>query len=139
MSEYISVALRRAVVDRAQHFCEYCGVPDVATLLPHEPDHIVAIQHGGRTALENLCYACFECNRFKGPNLSSVDPDTGMVTDLYHPRKAPWSAHFRWRGGVIEPLTATGRATAFLLRLNIEDRVAFRANLLRRGRALGPR
>jgi hypothetical protein len=89
--------------------------------------------------LENLCYACFECNRSKGPNLSSIDPDTGVVTALFHPRKEAWSAHFRWNRAMIEPLTATGRATAFLLRLNIEDRVTFRVNLLRRGRALGPR
>jgi 5-methylcytosine-specific restriction endonuclease McrA len=67
MSEYVSVALRRAVAERSQHRCEYCGVPDTATLLPHEPDHIVAIQHGGATVEENPAYACFECNRYKDP------------------------------------------------------------------------
>lgn len=136
MSERIGVALRRAAIERAQQCCEYCGVPDTATFLPHEPDHIVAVQHGGETSLENLAYACFECNRFKGPNLTSIDPDTGRVTPLYHPRRQRWGTHFRWQGAVIEPLTATGRATAFLLRLNDEDRTSFRANLLRQGQHL---
>jgi hypothetical protein len=137
MSEYIPAAVRRAVTDRAHHLCEYCGVPDVATFLPHEPDHIIAIQHGGETVLANLAYACFEYNRLKGPNLSSIDPTTGMVTALYSPRTDTWSTHFRWSGAVIKPLTATGRATALLLRLNLEDRVRFRANLLRQGHKLG--
>jgi hypothetical protein len=137
MSDYIGAALRRAVIERAEHCCEYCGVLDTATLLPHEPDHVIAVQHGGATTLDNLAYACFECNRFKGPNLTSIDPDTGRVTALYHPRRYRWGSHFRWRDAVIEPLTATGRATAFLLRLNDEDRVSFRANLLRQGHQLG--
>lgn len=137
MRERIGVALRRAVARRAQSCCEYCGVPDTATLLPHEPDHIVAIQHGGKTALENLAYACFECNRFKGPNLTSIDPETGVVTRLYQPRTDHWENHFRWEGAMIVPLTPVGRATVLLLRLNQEDRIAFRSNLLRRGDELG--
>lgn len=138
MSEYVSAALRRLVAERANHRCEYCGIPDTATFLPHEPDHIVAHQHGGTTSGDNLAYACFECNRYKGPNLSSIDPLTGAVATLYSPRAQPWQDHFRWNGAEIEPLTAIGRATVFLLRLNDEDRVGFRANLLRRGEHLGP-
>jgi hypothetical protein len=138
MSEYVSAALRRAVAERAGHRCEYCGVPDDATLLPHEPDHLTAVQHGGKSTLDNLAYACFECNRFKGSNLSSVDPVTGEITVLYRPRRDRWLEHFHWDHARIEPLTPVGRATAVLLRLNHEDRVTFRANLLRQGRALGP-
>jgi hypothetical protein len=88
--------------------------------------------------LENLAYACFECNRFKGPNLASRDSMTGAVTPLYHPREQRWTDHFRWQDATSEPLTATGRATVFLLRLNLEDRTRFRANLLSQGIALGP-
>ncbi len=137
MSEYVNAALRRLVVERANHRCEYCGVPDTATFVPHEPDHVVAHQHGGTTTADNLAYACFECNRYKGPNLSSIDPVTGTVATLYSPRMQSWRDHFRWNGATIEPLTATGRATVFLLRLNDEERTAFRANLLRRGEHLG--
>jgi hypothetical protein len=133
MRERIGATLRRAVAQRAQGRCEYCGVPDSTTLLPHEPDHIVAVQHGGKSVLGNLAYACFECNRFKGPNLTSIDPEDGAVTRLYQPRTDRWDAHFRWEGAVMVPLTPAGRATVRLLRLNQEDRVAFRANLLRPG------
>jgi HNH endonuclease len=109
-------------------------MPDVEALVAHEPDHIVATQHGGQTTLDNLAYACFQCNRAKGPNLTSLDPTTGQITLLFHPRIDVWDAHFRWNGAVIESLTAVGRATVFLLRLNDPDRVTTRANLMRQAR-----
>ena len=138
MSERIPAALRRRVAERAHRCCEYCGVPDIATLLPHEPDHIVAIQHGGKTTFDNLAYACFECNRHKGHNLTSVDPLTGAVIQLYRPRQHLWTAHFDWHGAVIGPKTEMGRATASLLRFNHPDRIGFRENLLTQGYVLGP-
>jgi 5-methylcytosine-specific restriction endonuclease McrA len=39
-------------------------------------DHIIARQHGSRTELDNLALACVHCNRFKGPNVAGLDPDT---------------------------------------------------------------
>jgi hypothetical protein len=42
-------------------------------------------------------------------------------------------------GTLIEPLTAAGRATAFLLHLNDPERVTIRANLLHQGRYAPPR
>ena len=47
-------------------------------IVPHQPDHIVAVQHGGETVSENLALACCDCNLLKGPNLASVDPVTGQ-------------------------------------------------------------
>ncbi|MFN0079029.1 MAG: HNH endonuclease [Prosthecobacter sp.] len=73
----ISVALRRLVIERAGSQCEYCGIHENEVLLPHEVDHIIAEQHGGETVEQNLCFAYFQCNRRKGPNLSGVDPLTG--------------------------------------------------------------
>jgi len=72
----IPAALREAVRSRAGDCCEYCGVPDLGTFLGHEPDHIIATQHGGKTTLNNLALACLQCNRCKGPNIASVDPET---------------------------------------------------------------
>lgn len=51
---YISAALRRAVRERACGRCEYCGIPDDATLAPHEADHVIGEQHGGATSIDNL-------------------------------------------------------------------------------------
>ena len=134
MSERIPLPLRREVAERALHRCEYCWMPDVETLAPHEPDHVIAVQHGGETTAENLAYACFQCNRAKGPNLASIDPTTGAVTPLFNPRTQRWGEHFRWRGPVIEALTAVGRAPIHLLRLNDPDQVSIRTNLLAQGR-----
>jgi HNH endonuclease len=138
VKERVTVALRRAVIARAQGRCEYCGMPDAETLLPHEPDHVIARQHGGQTKLDNLAYTCFQCNRYKGPNIASLDPATGALTALFHPRTVRWTDHFCLRGAAIEPLTAIGRATSALLRLNDAERVTIRANLLARGRYRSP-
>lgn len=133
MSERVSKALRAQVRERAGACCEYCGMPDDATLLPHEPDHIVAVQHGGITSLDNLAYTCHQCNRYKGPNLASVDPDTGERAFLFHPRPDRWQDHFRFDGPRIIALTTTGRATEALLRFNDPRRVAVREELMQKG------
>ena len=111
---------------------------DTETLAPHEPDHVIATQHGGGTTLENLAHACFQCNRLKGPNLAFLDPETGAVTPLYNPGAERWPAHFRLVDALIVPLTAVGRATASLLRLNDPERVTIHANLLTWGRYTPP-
>jgi len=134
MSEtYISSAILRDVIARAGGRCENCGVPEGATLAPHEPDHIIAERHGGKTEIDSLAYACYQCNRFKGPNIATRDPQTGLLTPLFHPRTDHWSAHFRLIGPLIEPLTSAGRGTATLLRFNHERRIALRAELLLQG------
>ena|SRR5690242_16548603 len=134
MSERVGAARRRAVIDRAVGCCEYCGLPDDVLRLPHEPDHIAATQHGGQTTPDNLACTCFRCNRFKGPNLASIDPQTGEVVLLFHPRNDCWTEHFRWRGAEIIQLTGVGRATASLLRFNDPERIVLRNGLMRQGR-----
>jgi len=134
----VSVALRRAVAERAQHCCEYCGIVEDAVLAPHEPDHIIGEQHGGATSLLNLAYACFRCKRYKGPNIATQDPLTGHLVPLFNPRAERWSEHFQLDGAVIVSLTPVGRGTALLLRVNDEQRVLLRAELLRQGRYRPP-
>jgi hypothetical protein len=119
-------ALRLEVARRAGYRCEYCRLHADFALLPHEPDHIIATQHSGPTTLENLALACFDCNRLKGPNLASVDPETGQVVALFHPRQQRWDEHFRLEGARVVSLTPAGRATAILLRFNAQDRVRLR-------------
>ena len=79
----ISAALRTAVSARAANCCEYCRVPEMAVFFGHEPDHVIAEQHGGETILENLALACVQCNRFKGPNIASLDPETGIIVATF--------------------------------------------------------
>lgn len=91
MGEYISAALRRLVAERANNMCEYCLGGDIEALFPHEPDHIAAIKHGGKTEESNLAWACFACNRRKGTDVASIDPQSGEVTRLFNPRDDQWS------------------------------------------------
>jgi len=130
----VSGPLRLAVRQRAQERCEYCLIHEEDFLFAHEPDHIIAVQHGGSTAEENLALACADCNRRKGPNLSSVDPDSNAVVPLFHPRRDRWAEHFALDGARIVGLTPMGRATVFLLQLNSEERVRVRHRLQRAGR-----
>ncbi len=96
----------------------------------HEPDHLVPLQHGGVTETGNLALACMRCNRHKGPNLGSLDPETGALVRFFNPRVQRWADHFRLDGPLIQPLTPEGRVTVKILRLNEEDRVAERRLLL---------
>ncbi len=128
----LSALLRSAVTARAQGRCEYCHLPEEFGFASYEVDHVIAEQHGGKTELENLAYACMMCNRRKGPNIASIDPDTRTITPLYNPRTQNWGEHFRLHeDGTIAGLTAEGRATVRLLELNEPERVQERATLKR--------
>ncbi len=128
----ISIALRDQVRDRAGNHCEYCLLPE-ALIVAHEPDHVIATQHRGPTAIENLALACFDCNRRKGPNISSVDPATGEVVQLFNPRRDTWSVHFCLQGVRIVGQTPVGRATTELLQFNSPSRIRVREELRKAG------
>ena len=133
MSVRIPLWLREKVRERAHYCCEYCGMHEEDASLPHEPDHIVASQHGGHTTFENLAFSCFHCNCVKGPNLSSIDPVTNEITPLFNPRLHSWNEHFEIQQALIFPRTPTGRVTVNLLRLNTEERIAVRTVLSQAG------
>ena len=121
MSERVPAPLRRFVRDRADRHCEYCLLHERDVMLPHEPDHIVASRHRGATADSNLAWACFLCNRRKGTDLSSIDPETGQIARLFNPRTDVWTGHFRLENGRIVPLTPEGRVTECLLQFNTPE------------------
>jgi hypothetical protein len=106
-------------------------------LAAHWVDHVIAEKHGGQTEESNLALCCALCNQRKGSDLTSIDPQTGEITPLFHPRRDRWAAHFRLVGAQLAPLTPTGRATVRLLQLNHPDRLEERELLLRLG-ALSP-
>jgi hypothetical protein len=124
--KYVPVGLRRLVRERSGGRCEYCLIPEALTLALHWVDHVVAEKHGGQTEEGNLALSRVLCNQHKGTDLTSLDPHTGQITPLFHPRRDRWQDHFRLAGGRIDPLTPTGRATVRLLQLNHADRIAER-------------
>jgi HNH endonuclease len=103
--------LVRQVAERAGHRCEYCQLPEWALLLPFQIDHIIAEKHGGRTVEDNLALACPHCNRFKGPNIAGIEPETDEVVRLFNPRKDLWQEHFAWDAVRLVGRTPSGRAT----------------------------
>ena len=129
----LSNETREFVRQRANDACEYCGLPQQASVLPHQIDHIIGRQHRGTDDVENLCLCCIRCNLKKGPNITSIDPMTHLVSALYHPRRHAWSEHFAVMEAMIIGLTAEGRTTVELMEMNNEERVRLRGALLRRG------
>jgi len=96
---------------------------------PFQVDHIIAKQHGGMDNLDNLALACIHCNRYKGPNIAGIDPDTGKLTRLFNPRTDEWNGHFRWNGAEIAALGPIGRVTAGVLFMNDPEAVWLRSTL----------
>ncbi len=133
-STYIPAVLRRLVSERAAGRCEYCLVHEDDVLLPHQPDHIIAEQHGGETLAENLALACIHCNRRKGPNIASLDSVSGLLTPLFNPRTQMWGEHFALEGAYLVAITPCGRVTIRLLGLNHADRLRVRRALIKTGR-----
>jgi HNH endonuclease len=115
---YIPDALRQLVAERANHQCEYCLLDEQYSIYAHEIDHIIPEKHRGETVEENLCYACLDCNRSKGSDFGSFDPETNEVALLYHPRQDNWADHFKLDEARVIPLTPKGRVTVFVLKLN---------------------
>jgi hypothetical protein len=93
-------------------------------------EHIVAEKHGGATNEDNLALACPYCNRFKGTDLGSIDPETGQLTPFFNPRTQQWEEHFRLEGPRILPLTPEGRVTVAILQFNYPDRILERRRLI---------
>jgi len=125
---------RKLVFERAGFRCEYCRLH-----CDHQPsvvfhlEHIIARQHGGDDSPENLALACHRCNLCKGPNLTGLDPETGELTRLFHPRRDRWKTHFEFQRERIVGLTAVGRTTVVLLQMNTPDRIELRRQLLMAG------
>ena len=133
MSGDIAIVLRRLVVKRAGGKCEYCLMPQSASAFVHEPDHIIPTQHGGKTEADNLALACLRCNRRKGPNVGSFDPETGALVPFFNPRSQTWEDHFRLVSGIIHTLTPEARVTVKILQLNDDQRIEERQRLVALG------
>ena len=122
--------LRRYVSSRAGDRCEYCRLrQEHETLTPFHVEHVIAAQHGGTDEDGNLALACAWCNLIKGPNIASLDPSTGRLTRLSHPRQDSWEDHFRRDGpqGYPRPRTGWKRGVTQGLRRNKKNaRPAYR-------------
>ena len=117
-SPYVSDKIRWRVENRADSYCEYCR-RHVNYFFPPTTDHIDPDLRSSDPG--NLAFSCMPCNWSKREHTTGMDPLTGEMTRLYHPRKDKWSDHFRWSDDwlLILGITPVGRATVELLNLNI--------------------
>lgn len=89
-------------------------------------EHVVPTSKGGATTADNLAWCCPSCNLHKGDRTKAADPESGISTPFFNPRKDIWDTHFIWRDRQATGRTPTGRATAAALRLNTERRLRIR-------------
>lgn len=125
--------LPQVVRERAAGRCEYGRLRQRATSVPFEIDHIISRKHGGPTIASSLANACWYCNSFKGSDIAGLDPLTGKLTRLFHPRRHKWAHHFRYDRPVLLGRTAIGRTTIRVLQINGEDALALRESLIEEG------
>jgi 5-methylcytosine-specific restriction endonuclease McrA len=122
-------AVRAFVRQRAGNRCEYCQLhQDDSPLASLHVEHIRPRKHGGTDQEENLCLACIDCNLHKGPNLTGIDPASGEITELFHPRKQSWHDHFAWHGIFLIGKTTEGRTTIRVMNINSEEQLELRAS-----------
>ncbi len=123
MANDIGEELRAEIAQRAGWRYEYCHIHWEDSGFPHEIDHIISRKRGGPTLSNNLAFACVICNRYKGSDVASIEPETGEIIRLFNPWSDRWTDHFRIGGPLIEPITKVGSTTARLLRFNAPERV----------------
>ena len=128
--------MRTRVQQRAQHACEYCRLPQRASLLPHQIDHIIAQQHMGSDEESNLCLCCLRAtskraqHRVDRPRSRACLPHRGVVSSSQATLGHPLSATRRWahRG------RDSGRSRySTALDFNAEERVQLRRLLMQQG------
>lgn len=132
---HIPETILQRVREAARERCGYCLSPQRLVMGVLEVEHLTPRAKGGSDEEDNLWLSCSLCNRYKGPQISAIDPLTGKTEALFNPRRDDWSHHFRWSADhvSIEGLTPMGRATVEALRLNNKLSVEVRRNWVRAG------
>mgnify|MGYP001449118672 CR=1 FL=1 len=90
---YIPKILRQQVFERANGLCEYCQASKII-IMTLQIDHIIPVQLGGETKLDNLCASCDRCNKYKKTDIQAIDPQTNTMQYLFNPRSQQWRDHF---------------------------------------------
>lgn len=117
---HLTARLRTEIAERAKRCCEYCRAQEKFSPDSFSVERIIPLSGGGSSELDNLAYSCQGCNNRKYVSIEAIDPVTGELVALFHPRQQRWSDHFAWNEDftVVIGLTPTGRATVAKLHLN---------------------
>ena len=127
---------KQIVYDRAAGCCEYCFSRADHSPSPFAAEHILPRHSGGTNALSNLALSCQGCNNHKFTSMEALDPGSGIVAPLFHPRRNAWHEHFSWdeNYSIIVGRTPMGRATVNRVQLNRPSVVNLRRVLRRDGK-----
>jgi len=130
-----NAAVRATVARQARYRCSYCQSQEDVVGALFTLDHIVPQALGGSDELDNLCLACWDCNRIKQTHVTGIDPLTGERIPLFDPNRQQWAEHFAWSedAQIVTGLTPTGRATVAQLQLNRPILVRARERWVRAG------
>jgi len=129
-----SKKIKKVVKERAKSRCEYCRIQEDDSFLTFEIEHIVSQKHGGGDELENLAYACPQCNQFKGTDLITFLDDYDNIVTLFNPRKQDWFEYFEVLEGEIIGKNKVAKATIKLLKINATERIIIREILMKANR-----
>lgn len=126
---------KNKIIARAGGRCEYCKYPAKYSPSPFVMEHVIPLAAGGETSEETLAYSCQGCNGHKYVKINAIDPVSGELVMLYHPRQQPWEEHFTWSDDKLSiiGLTPAGRATVKALHLNRSEVVNLRKITIRTG------
>lgn len=132
---HISSQQKAEVKQRARYCCEYCYSQENYSPDTFSVEHIIPLVKGGTNLSDNLANACQGCNNHKFVSIAAIDPLTGEIVPLYHPRQQDWTVHFAWNEDytLLLGLTPTGRATIEKLELNRKGVVNLRRLLHAKG------
>ena len=122
----IPSSLRQLVIQRAKDRCEYCCLSQVGQAATFHIDHIIPVMAGGATTSDNLALACVSCSLRKSARQTVKDPETKKEVSIFNPRQQVWQENFRWDEVRIVGLTATGRGTVEVLKMNRPMMLAIR-------------
>ena len=112
--------LKNLIFNRASGLCEYCKSPAAFSPDPFCLEHIIPKSKKGKTEQKNLALSCYGCNNHKYTKTQGIDIVTEKEVLLFNPREQNWNEHFTWNENatLIIGLTATGRITVEILKLN---------------------
>jgi hypothetical protein len=125
----MSPKVREQVQTRAKFMCEFCKIPDSLGFVDFDVDYIEKLTGRANEDMENLAWVCLPCMYFKRQSLSAMEAGTIKPTEIFQPRQKWWTAHFRLSEGLAVPKTTIGRATVFLVKINLPQTSMLRKSI----------